>query len=94
MALEVPTRETTGDCGLRGSGGGALSGSELSHLFLISERQRADIKGGNDNPASCCWYHDTTGRVGGGGQEATGEVILLTWGSGRGRGRRRRNVNV
>jgi hypothetical protein len=43
MALEVPVRETPGDCGLRGKGGGALSGSELSHLFLISERRRTDM---------------------------------------------------
>jgi hypothetical protein len=43
MAGEVPVRETLGDCGLRGSGGGARSGSELSHLFLISVRQRSDM---------------------------------------------------
>lgn len=36
MAVEVPGREvpTLGDCGFMGSGGGARSGSELSHLFL------------------------------------------------------------
>ncbi|KAK0723234.1 hypothetical protein B0T26DRAFT_705854 [Lasiosphaeria miniovina] len=34
IAVEVPALETTvGDCGLRGSGGGARSGSELSHLL-------------------------------------------------------------
>ena len=43
MALEVPARETLGDCGLSGSGGGARSGSELSHLFFISVRQRSDM---------------------------------------------------
>lgn len=35
IAVDVPTRETLGDCGLRGSGGGARSGSELSHLLFI-----------------------------------------------------------
>ena len=43
MADEVPVLETLGDWGLRGSGGGARSGSELSHLFFISVRQRADM---------------------------------------------------
>ena len=43
IALEVPARDETGDWGLRGRGGGALSGSELSHLFLISECQRGDM---------------------------------------------------
>lgn len=43
IAVDVPVRETPGDCGFRGSGGGARSGSELSHLFLISVRQRADM---------------------------------------------------
>jgi hypothetical protein len=38
MALEVPAREAgiLGDCGFKGSGGGALSGSELSHLHRVS----------------------------------------------------------
>lgn len=41
MAALVPVREVdaTGDCGFRGNGGGARSGSELSHLFLLSLRQ-------------------------------------------------------
>jgi hypothetical protein len=44
MALEVPALETTpGDCGLRGRGGGARSGSELSHLRLIRLRNRTDM---------------------------------------------------
>lgn len=43
MALDVPVRETPGDCGFRGSGGGARSGSELSHLLIISVRQRVDM---------------------------------------------------
>ena len=43
MALDVPVRETPGDWGFRGSGGGARSGSELSHLFAISVRQRVDM---------------------------------------------------
>lgn len=34
MADEVPAREVavTGDCGFKGNGGGARSGSELSHM--------------------------------------------------------------
>lgn len=46
MLDDVPAREVeaTGDCGLSGSGGGARSGSELSHLlFLVSLRKRADM---------------------------------------------------
>lgn len=43
MALDVPVRETLGDWGFRGSGGGARSGSELSHLRFISVRQRTDM---------------------------------------------------
>lgn len=41
IALEVPAREVkVGDCGGNGSGGGARSGSELSHLDLpVSLRQ-------------------------------------------------------
>ena len=36
MALDVPAREPMlGDWGLRGSGGGARSGSELSHLLIL-----------------------------------------------------------
>lgn len=52
MALEVPALEVTGDWGLSGSGGGALSGSELSHLLLLlSENflQREGIKTGEDH---------------------------------------------
>jgi hypothetical protein len=38
IALEVPARDVRlGDCGLRGRGGGALSGSELSHLLFPSQ---------------------------------------------------------
>lgn len=41
-ALDVPI---LGDCGFRGSGGGALSGSELSHLcFLVSRRHREAMR--------------------------------------------------
>jgi hypothetical protein len=38
MAAEVPVRDgpTPGDCGFNGRGGGALSGSELSHLRFVS----------------------------------------------------------
>lgn len=45
MADEEPARDVgaTGDCGFNGSGGGARSGSELSHLVLFSLRQRTDI---------------------------------------------------
>lgn len=43
IALDVPVLETPGDCGLSGSGGGARSGSELSHLFFISVRQSTGI---------------------------------------------------
>lgn len=45
MAAEVPAREVaaTGDWGFSGSGGGARSGSELSHLLLFSFRQRVDM---------------------------------------------------
>lgn len=44
MAADVPALEVTlGDCGLSGSGGGALSGSELSHLVLLSFRHREGI---------------------------------------------------
>lgn len=37
MALDVPAREVDvlGDCGFKGRGGGARSGSELSHLFCF-----------------------------------------------------------
>lgn len=36
MALDVPARDVRlGDCGFRGSGGGARSGSELSHLMVF-----------------------------------------------------------
>ena len=42
MASDVPAREgltlTPGDWGFKGSGGGALSGSELSHLYVIVSR--------------------------------------------------------
>lgn len=36
IAKDVPLRDvpTLGDCGFNGSGGGARSGSELSHLYL------------------------------------------------------------
>jgi hypothetical protein len=35
IALDVPAREVkVGDCGLRGRGGGARSGSELSHMGI------------------------------------------------------------
>lgn len=42
IADEVPAREVgvEGNCGFKGSGGGARSGSELSHLVLLSLRQR------------------------------------------------------
>lgn len=46
MALDVPGRDVEGvigDCGFNGSGGGARSGSELSHLLLFSLRQSADM---------------------------------------------------
>jgi hypothetical protein len=37
MAFELlPRTVIVGVCGFRGSGGGALSGSELSHLLLVS----------------------------------------------------------
>lgn len=46
MAEDVPAREVavTGDCGFKGNGGGARSGSELSHLLLLSLRQRPGIE--------------------------------------------------
>ena len=50
MALEVPALEVTvGDCGLSGRGGGARSGSELSHLYFpeVSFFQN-DIEKNND----------------------------------------------
>jgi hypothetical protein len=45
MAGLVPAREVgaTGDCGFIGNGGGARSGSELSHLSLLSLRQSDGI---------------------------------------------------
>jgi hypothetical protein len=45
MAADVPARDATlGDCGFKGRGGGARSGSELSHLDLeVSRRQRAIV---------------------------------------------------
>lgn len=44
MAADVPFLEVvTGDCGFKGKGGGALSGSELSHLVFISRRQITDM---------------------------------------------------
>jgi hypothetical protein len=44
MANEVPLRDvpTLGDCGFKGSGGGARSGSELSHLLLLVSRRNSD----------------------------------------------------
>jgi hypothetical protein len=44
MAADVPARDvlTLGDCGFKGSGGGARSGSELSHLVPLSLRQNDD----------------------------------------------------
>lgn len=41
IALEVPVREVSlGDCGLSGRGGGARSGSELSHLLSCQSLDR------------------------------------------------------
>lgn len=36
IAGDVPIRDVLGDCGFNGKGAGALSGSELSHLRLVS----------------------------------------------------------
>jgi hypothetical protein len=81
MAVEVPVRETPGDWGFRGSGGGARSGSELSHLFFISVRQRSDIT-----------WSPRLARVDVrfGGASRTG----LTWEPARGHGRRMRHAGV
>lgn len=48
MATEVPARELkpAGDCGFNGSGGGARSGSELSHLDLVVSRRQRDMASG------------------------------------------------
>lgn len=44
MAIEVFGREATlGDDGFNGSGGGALSGSELSHLVLSVSNVQAQL---------------------------------------------------
>lgn len=44
IALEVPARDVKlGDWGFSGRGGGARSGSELSHLLLVSLRQNDDM---------------------------------------------------
>ena len=44
MADEVPAREVavTGDCGFKGNGGGARSGSELSHLMAVLSLRHPD----------------------------------------------------
>ena len=44
MADEVPAREVavTGDCGFKGNGGGARSGSELSHLTTVLSLRHND----------------------------------------------------
>lgn len=42
IASEVPDREVLGDCGFKGKGAGALSGSELSHLRVVSCPNRGD----------------------------------------------------
>ena len=45
IACEVPALEVMlGDCGFKGNGGGALSGSELSHLSSIRTRGRRKVK--------------------------------------------------
>ena len=52
IAAEVPTREvpmpTVGDWGCSGRGGGARSGSELSHLVVVSEEGGGMVGGDGD----------------------------------------------
>jgi hypothetical protein len=81
MAVEVPVRETPGDCGFRGSGGGARSGSELSHLFFISVRQRSDMT-----------WSSRLARVD--VRLERGSRASLTWEPARGHGRLMRHAGV
>src|SRR3569833_927562 len=59
MAVEVPDLEvpTLGDWGCKGSGGGARSGSELSHLFLLSRRQRNAMRHRTPWERTACGKH-------------------------------------
>lgn len=65
IAAEVPAREAAaGDCGLRGSGGGARSGSDESHLLFSSVlTRRLNLRHKPDRIATA----SNTGRLAGGG---------------------------
>lgn len=76
MALEVPAREVKpfGDCGLRGRGGGQRSGSELSHLLLVSRRKQGIVMMGRD----AHWYQGPEAKVRRDGLLVSQRVFILS----------------
>lgn len=89
MADDVPAREVavTGDCGFKGSGGGARSGSELSHLIAVLSLRKIEGMVWREGSSSDEWaWKPRAGRG----------MFTLTWVLGRGCGQRRmiENGNV
>lgn len=72
MADDVPARDVavTGDCGFKGNGGGARSGSELSHLIAALSLRQID---------GMTWREDSSFNEGGVRRDAERKRMPRAW---------------